>query len=228
MEASRLKARLAEAGLSAVSGMIAMEGEDYSSLESIRRTGGVAPDATWPANRAAALETARIARELGVRLVTFHAGFIPEGAASGGRDVVLERIRALRDLFAPAGIRVALETGQESAATLEGVIHELDDVGVNFDPANMILYGMGDPVAALESLLPRVAQVHIKDALPARAEGEWGAEVVAGTGAVDWPRFLEVLATHPVDLVVEREAGDDRVADVRAAVALVRGLGWPA
>lgn len=181
---------------------------------------------TWPANRAAARENAKIARELGLHLVTFHAGFIPEGAAAAGRAVVLERVRALRDVFAPAGIRIALETGQESAATLEGVIRELDDVGVNFDPANMILYGMGDPVAALESLLPRVAQVHIKDALPARAEGEWGAEVVAGTGAVDWSRFLEVLARHPVDLVVEREAGDDRIEDIRAAADLLRGLGW--
>jgi sugar phosphate isomerase/epimerase len=73
-----------------------------------------------------------------------------------------------------------------------------------------------------------VAQVLIKDALPAREPGEWGAEVRAGTGAVDWSGFLQVLKAHPVDLVIEREAGDDRVADVRAAVALVRELGWPA
>jgi sugar phosphate isomerase/epimerase len=142
--------------------------------------------------------------------------------------VALARIRAIRDRLAGYDIRVALETGQESAETLASVLREVERIGVNFDPANMILYGMGDPVAALRSLLPRVWQVHVKDALPAVTPGEWGREVPAGQGAVDWRRFLNVLRAQPVDLVIEREAGDAREADVRTAAGLVRRLGFPA
>lgn len=226
MELARLRDRLREAGMKAVSGMMAMAGEDYSTLASIRRTGGVVPDETWPANLRAAAENARIARELGLALVTFHAGFIPEDPSDPGRSVALARIGALREVFGRENILVALETGQESAETLAGVLAGLDGVGVNFDPANMILYGMGDPVAALHRLLPRVSQVHIKDALPSAEPGEWGSEVPTGTGAVQWPAFLSLLASRSVDLVIEREAGDDRVQDVRTAAALLRGHGW--
>jgi sugar phosphate isomerase/epimerase len=182
------------------------------------------PDATWPSNLAAAAELARIAEALGIPLVTFHAGFIPEAVSDPGRATALERIRALRDVFAAHGVRVALETGQETADTLSRVLLELDGVGVNFDPANMILYGKGDPIEALRRLLRRVEQVHIKDALPAEQPDCWGTEVVVGTGAVDWTAFTGVLRDRPVDPVIEREAGSERVADVRTAAELMRRL----
>jgi sugar phosphate isomerase/epimerase len=95
---------------------------------------------------------------------------------------------------------------------------------VNFDPANMILYGMGDPVAAVRVLAPWIRQVHIKDALPAGRAGEWGQEVQAGTGAVDWPAFIGALRDlgRPLDLVIEREAGAARSGDVRVALDRLR------
>jgi sugar phosphate isomerase/epimerase len=100
-------------------------------------------------------------------------------------------------------------------------------VGVNFDPANMILYGMGDPVAAIRTLAPHVVQVHVKDAVPTAVPGTWGREVVSGTGAVDWTAFLAAVRALPrvVDLVIEREAGPTREADIQSAVALLRALG---
>jgi len=224
MPLDALRRRFDEAGVTAISGMMAMEGEDYATLASIRRTGGVVPDATWPANLAAAVELSRIAGELRLPLVTFHAGFIPEVASDPGRALALERIRTLRDVFGAHGVRIALETGQETAGTLARVLLELDGVGVNFDPANMILYGSGDPIEALGLLLRRVEQVHVKDALPSARPGEWGTEVPAGTGAVDWAAFTGALRQRPVDRVIEREAGADRVGDVRLAVDLIRGL----
>ena len=118
-------------------------------------------------------------------------------------------------------MRVALETGQEQADTLLGVLDELDrpDVGVNFDPANMVLYGMGDPVAALRRLAPRVAQCHIKDAVATETSGTWGAEVPVGEGNVNWPAFFVVLRDAGLicDLMIEREAGGDRPGDIRLA-----------
>lgn len=217
--------RLAAAGVIIRSGMMGMEGEDYSTLESIRTTGGVRPDATWPTNLAAARDNAALARELKLGLVTFHAGFLPHDRGDPERARMIERLQAVVDTFANEGVAVGFETGQEDAATLMDVLDELDRpaAGVNFDPANMILYGMGDPVAALRALLPRVLQVHVKDALPAAQSGSWGAEVPVGSGAVDWPAFFAALAesNRAVDAMIEREAGDARERDARTARALV-------
>jgi len=224
MDPAATAGALARAGIGIASGMLAFPGEDYGTLESIRRTGGVVPDAAWPRNLAAAQEAAGIARELGMSIVTFHAGFIPHGADDPHRRVVLERVRAVAEPFLDRGMRVGLETGQESAATLLEALDALAEprIGVNFDPANMILYGMGDPVAALEALTPHVLQIHLKDALPAMREGEWGCEVPAGEGAVDWPAFFDVLQRRlpGVGVMIERESGDSRVEDIRQAAGL--------
>jgi L-ribulose-5-phosphate 3-epimerase len=225
---------LGQAGIEILSGMMAMKGEDYSTIETIRATGGVRSDENWSTNLEAAAENARVARELGIGLVTFHAGFLPEEPGHALRAVMLERVRDIAAEFAEQGVRVALETGQESAATLLGVLAELGNasgaegaasISVNFDPANMILYGMGDPVAALHQLVPFVAQVHIKDAVASLEPGVWGEERTAGTGSVDWDSFLKVLEAQlpGIDLMIEREAREDRVEDVRAAAALLRG-----
>lgn len=216
---------LARAGVEIRSGMMAMRGEDYSTLESIRRTGGVRLDAHWVHNLAAARENAALAARLGLRLVTFHAGFIPEQRGNPLRRVMIDRLRALLDRFDAEGVHVAFETGQETAETLLDALAELDrpGVGVNFDPANMILYGMGDPVAALRQLAPYVAQLHIKDARPAERAGEWGEETPVGSGAVDWTALFGVVEQSGLDcdLMIEREAGSNRVEDISAAAAVV-------
>lgn len=217
--------RLAEAGVTILSGMMSTVGEDYSTLETIRETGGLRPDRHWPANLRAARENAALANRLGLRLVTLHAGFLPHAPGDPERAVLVDRLREVAAVFADHGVALALETGQESAHTLTGILDELGpETGVNFDPANMILYGTGDPLAALRSLAPRVRQVHVKDAVPSSAPGRWGAETPAGRGAVDWPGFFAIISQRlpAVDLVIEREAGDSRVEDVRAARSLIR------
>lgn len=214
-------------GLRLVSGMMGTVGEDYSTLETIRRTGGVRSDEHWPANIEAARANAAIAQRMGLRLVTLHAGFLPHEAGDPLRKAMVARLRQIADAFGERGIEVGLETGQEDATTLLGVLGEIGrgNVGVNFDPANMILYGMGEPVEALHRLAGWVKQVHVKDALPSeRPREQWGTEVTVGTGAVDWPRFFGVVQheLRAVSLVIEREAREDRVNDVRAAAELVR------
>jgi sugar phosphate isomerase/epimerase len=209
---------LQDAGIEVLSGMFAATGEDYTTLESIRRTGGVRPDATWPDTLEFAIRVADLAVESELGLVTFHAGFIPHEAGDPIRTIVLERLRKIADLFGERGISVGLETGQETASTLLDALEELDrpNVGVNFDPANMILYSMGDPVEALSMLASRVIQVHIKDAVATEVEGTWGTEVPVGEGQVDWDSFLQVLGALPrsVDLMIERESGEHRISDI--------------
>lgn len=91
----------------------------------------------------------------------------------------------------------------------------------------MILYAKGDPIAALRTLAPWLKQCHIKDARRTRVPGTWGEEVTAGTGEVDWKAFFALLkeVRFPGHCCIEREAGNQRVEDIRAAKAMVEGLG---
>jgi len=223
----RTRDALASANLSIFSGMMAMEGEDYESLGAIARTGGVRPDATWDANLSAARSNAVIAAHLGLTLVTFHAGFLPE-RADPERTTIVRRIADIADAFALQGVRLALETGQESPASLLELLDELgrDDLGVNFDPANMILYGSGEPIASLEALAPHVRQIHIKDADPTETPGQWGTERPAGKGSVNWEAFFAIVESRlpGVDLIIERESGANRTKDILGGVHLVRRL----
>ncbi|MEM9082704.1 MAG: TIM barrel protein, partial [Planctomycetota bacterium] len=122
---SETASRLSESGIKAVSGMMTMEGEDYTTLETIKATGGVRCDDTWPANREAAEHNAALAASLGIQLVTFHAGWIPHESDSSERAVMIDRVRELGRIFAQSGVAVSLETGQETAQTLLGVLDEL-------------------------------------------------------------------------------------------------------
>lgn len=218
-------ARIRQSGIEILSGMMMMEGEDYSTLETIKVTGGVRPDQHWDQNLESAAENARIAAAAGISLVTFHAGFIPHQEQDPERAKMIDRLVTFAGTFNDAGCRVALETGQETAPTLLAVLEEmgLPDVGVNFDPANMVLYGMGDPVLALDQLAPHVFQLHVKDALPSTDPAQWGSEEAVGAGSVDWPGFFRVLRERQIsgDLVIEREAGNQRVEDVIQARNLI-------
>ncbi len=217
-------------GIEIASGMYHTIGEDYTTLETIRRTGGVVPDEHWERNIENARRDANIAAELGVKLVSSHAGFIPPGPDDPTRDILIERVAMIADVFAEEcdGV-LLLETGQETAETLEGFLGDLDraNVGVNFDPANMILYGMGDPVDAARRLVGGIRQVHLKDACSAERPGqEWGAEVPVGAGEVDWPAFFSVLGAGGFsgDMMFEREAGDDRPGDIATGIGFIKGV----
>src|SRR5262245_15413121 len=120
--------------------MMSMKDEDYSTLESIRRTGGVRPAGTWSDNLAAAHENAAVAGRLRLSLVTFHAGFLPEKDRAEAQEMV-ERLRQVAAVFWQWRVTVALESGQETAPTLLRFLRLLDArlpsdaaVGVNFDP----------------------------------------------------------------------------------------------
>ncbi len=208
-----------------MSGMIAPIGEDYSTLESIRRTGGVVPDATWDANQKMVEAIAALAKRHRLPTITFHAGFIPHGGTGALFNKVVERVGHIADVLSDAGTALLLETGQETAEDLEVFMEACGrpHLGVNFDPANMILYGKGDPIDALRRLRPWVRQVHIKDATASNDPTQWGSEVAVGSGEVDWDAFIGVLRDtgYAGDLVIEREAGATRVDDIRQAARVI-------
>jgi L-ribulose-5-phosphate 3-epimerase len=217
----RLPELLAREGVQLVSGMFGTVGEDYTTLESIKRTGGVVPDATWDENWRNIQANAALAHKLNLKLVTLHAGFLPHEPSDPAFEKLLRRITRIADLFVARGIDLGFETGQETATTLRAFLQCLNrpNVGVNFDPANMILYDKGDPIAALRELGPWLKQCHIKDAVRTKVPGTWGEEVVVGTGQVDWRAFFRTLdeLQFQGSLAIEREAGAQRVVDIRTA-----------
>ena len=136
-----------------------------------------------------------------------------------------ERLDTVADIFMVQNILLGLETGQETAQELAGLLHKLNhpNIGVNFDPANMLMYDKGDPVKALHILAPWIRQVHIKDARRTKVPGTWGEEAPVGSGEVNWREFFSTFkhVIFNVNLVVEREFGDNRVADIRKAREVV-------
>jgi sugar phosphate isomerase/epimerase len=212
---------LKQNGISIMSGMFGCVGEDYSSLETIRATGGIAPDTTWDQNWKNIQATAALAKNLGLEIVTFHAGFLPHEENDPNFSKLTARLAQVADLFHKHNIVLGLETGQETAPVLLQLLKKLNrpNLGVNFDPANMILYGKGDPIDALRVLASWIRQVHIKDARATKVPGTWGEEVAAGSGQVDWRAFFATLKelNFTGNFVIEREAGNQRVTDIRQA-----------
>ncbi len=216
---------LAESGIQIVSGMYSTVGEDYTTPETIRRTGGVVPDEHWEENLELAKVTASIAKKMGIRYVNAHAGFLPHDPKDPDFEKLSRRVLTLAEVFGEQGVTLLMETGQESAQTLLAFLGAMKKLGakniwVNFDPANMILYDMDNPIEALRLLAPHVRQVHVKDAKRTKVKGQWGEEVIVGTGEVDWEAFVRILAEANFEggYIFEREAGDNRVGDISQGI----------
>ncbi|MEI7733223.1 MAG: sugar phosphate isomerase/epimerase family protein [Verrucomicrobiota bacterium] len=225
---SRLPALAEKHGVKLVAGMFGCVGEDYTTLESIRKTGGIVPDATWDQNWKHVQQTVKLAKKLGFKIVMFHAGFLPHEESDPNFAKLVERLRKIAGAFAKQGIQVAFETGQEPAESLSRFLVKLGckNVGVNFDPANMLLYNNGDPIKAMKLLGPWIKQIHLKDANVTKQPGTWGEEVVLGTGQVKWKAFFKTLEDigFKGNLFIEREAGTQRVEDIRTAREYVEKL----
>ena len=203
-------------GWTITSTMVGFPQEDYSTLDSIRRTGGVVPDAEWPGNRKLFTEATKITADLGVKHLSMHGGFLEHTGK------FYDRIRNLADIAGERSVTVLLETGQESAADLRRFMEELNHpaLGINFDPANMILYDKDEPKSAVRILAPWVRHVHIKDAIRTKVPGQWGQEVPWGDGEVGAAEFLAALKEIGFTgaLAIEREAGNNRLGDIQLAM----------
>ncbi|MHB1559352.1 MAG: sugar phosphate isomerase/epimerase family protein [Isosphaeraceae bacterium] len=216
-------------GIVMTGAMLGFPGEDYTTPETIKRTGGFGNPATRPERLERLKWALERTKSLGLTDLTLHAGFIPE-PADPGRSAMLETLAHAGRLAADAGITLAFETGQETADLLRRTLDELKapNLKVNFDPANMLLYDMGDPIRAVEILGPDIRSVHVKDARRPHTPGQWGEEVPLGEGEVNIPAFLRALEQvgYRGPLVIEREVGDQaaRLRDV--ALGLDRRRGW--
>ena len=214
--AEQFLARLAELGIRISVVFGGFEGESYADIPTVSRTVGLVPPATRAARLKEMREISDFARLLGVGAVGLHLGFVPHDTADPMYRDVVAVARDLCDYCKNNGQNLHLETGQESADTLLRFLGDVgrDNLFVNFDPANMILYGSGEPIEALRKVGRYVRSVHCKDArLAARPGLEWGAEVPLGEGDVGMENFLRTLGDlgYTGPLTIEREIPQDPV-----------------
>jgi sugar phosphate isomerase/epimerase len=207
--------------------MIDFPQEDYSSLESIKATGGIVPDQYWQENQKRVLDAIDITVQFGAKYLSLHFGFLDLTEPSNAMKFT-DRCKSLADKAAEKNIQLLMETGQETAAELRQFLEELNHpaLAVNFDPANMILYDKGNPINAVKTLAVWIKHIHIKDALRTETPGTWGLEVPWGKGQVGNTKFLKALKqiNFKGALAIEREAGDDRLGDIKTAVDALIGF----
>ncbi len=207
-------------------------GEDYADIPAVERTVGLVPAATRTERVARTKAVADVGKYLGVDSVMCHIGFVPEDPNEPLYAEMRDVARDICDHVAKNGQNFTLETGQEPAHVLLRFIEDVarPNLKINFDPANMILYGTGDPIEAVGVLAKHVASVHCKD-------GDWpprdeptalGKERALGEGSVGMEKFVHKLKEigYRGVLSIEREEPDhaQRDADIRKAVALLRKL----
>lgn len=188
-----------------------------------------------------------LAVDLGTNVVTTHIGVVPAEACST-RDTMLKACRTLGDYAAQRNVTFAIETGPEPATVLKGFLDEIGStgIGVNMDPANLVMVCADDPVAAVYTLRDHIVHTHAKDGIQhqpcdptvvygAFADGGFGelvaktgalfSEVPLGEGSVDWDAYLKALRDIGFNgfLTIEREVGEDPTDDIRNAVQFLRG-----
>ncbi len=225
-------ARLKELGITLTAVFGGFEGESYADIPTVKKTVGLVPPKTRAARTQEMKEIADFTKLLGCQVVALHLGFIPHDTSDPLYAEVLDVTRDVCDHCKANGQNLHLETGQESA---DGLLQFISDVGrdnlfVNFDPANMILYGTGEPIEALRKVGKYVRSVHCKDGTWAGNPGnEWGAEVPLGEGDVGVENYLRTLDEigYSGPLTIEREIPQEperQKAEIQHAAGLLQQL----
>ena len=191
---------------------------------------GLVPEKYRATRVAEQKKAASWAAKFGLGSITTHVGFLPEDPSD---PLFIDTVEALKDIVkhcADVGIEYRFETGQETPVTLLRTIERIgmDNVGINLDTANVILYGKGNPVDSLDVFGKYVKDLHIKDGFFPTTGDNLGKQVPLGEGKVDFKavvsRLKELGYTGP--LTLERECGDaaDEIADLKACIAMLEPL----
>jgi sugar phosphate isomerase/epimerase len=230
--AAKWKAAIQAEDFTVVTAFCAYKGESYADIPTVQRTVGFIPRATRDEREKRTCSVSDFAREAGIPSIATHIGFVPEDDSDEDYMAVRGMVRRICDYARKSKQTFALETGQEPADTLLRFLIDVnrDNLGINFDPANMILYGSGDPIDALGTLGMHVLSVHCKDGdwPPKGVPGALGEEKPLGQGAVGMERFIDKLKSMDFKgpLNIEREVPDqaERIRDVAMGVKLLEKL----
>src|SRR5690348_15084626 len=227
--AGKLTKALAKYEIEATSVVVGGPGKEIWDFYGGPVTIGLVPRETRAARIAHIKKASEFAKECGIPAVQTHCGFIPENPNDPVYKETVAAMREVAEYCRKNGQNFRYETGQETPITLVRAIQDvgLDNQGVNFDLANLILYGKANPVDAIELLGPYVQGIHAKDGMFPTNPKELGKEVPIGEGKVDFPRIIERLKQldYRGAVTIEREiSGPQQMADVRAAKSYLEKL----
>lgn len=173
---------------------------------------------------------AEFAKKLGVGSITTHVGFLPINANDADYVGTVDALREVAGYCNDLGLGFNFETGQETPVTLLRCMEDVGtgNLGINLDPANLILYGMANPVDALDVFGKHVRGVHAKDGVYPTNGRELGAEAALGQGKVDFPTLIGRLKDefgYAGPITIEREiSGEQQIKDIRSAIEILDKL----
>ena len=174
-------------------------------------------------------KTSDFAAKLGVNQVATHAGFIPESPSDPLYPGVVAALKYAVEHCKKNGQKFLFETGQETPVTLRRMIEDLgrDGIGINFDPANLLMYGKANPLDALDIIGEFILDFHAKDGEYPVNGRELGEEKPLGQGRVNFPVLFEKLKKMGYNgpVTIEREiSGDQQKKDILMAIEILRDL----
>ncbi len=175
---------------------------------------------------------ADFANKIGIKHIVTHMGFIPENPYDPQFKPFCIAVKTVAEHLKQNDQYLLFETGQETPVTMLRCFGEvgMDNLGVNYDTGNLIIYGKANPVDGLDTIGTYVMGVHAKDAVypsPADLGKKNGKEVVVGTGKVDFEKVLSGLYELGYDgyITIEREiSGEQQAKDIRAAKEYLEGI----
>jgi sugar phosphate isomerase/epimerase len=230
--AAAYRKELSKAGLGVATVFAAYEGERYDDIPTVVRTVGFMPRSTRAARELRTRQVIDFGAALGVGSFGCHVGFVPEDRSDPDYVEVRDVVRRIADYAASHGMTFSLETGQEPAALLLQFFRDVDrpNVKINFDPANMILYGSGEPIEAYRLLAAHVVSIHGKD-------GDWpdpatpgalGTERPLGSGSVNIAKFVRTVRESGFVGTINVESGvhgdEPHAVTLKNAVSLLKRL----
>ena len=169
------------------------------------------------------------AKKINLPAIITHVGFIPENACDPLFQEIVIAVRLIAEHLHQLGMEFWFETGQETPVTLLRMIRAVNmpNLGINLDPANLILYGKGNPIDALDVFGKYVRNIHAKDGLYPTDPMKLGEEVKVGTGKVRFPEFVRRLKEigFSGEFIIEREiSGKDQARDILATIKYLQKL----
>ncbi|MDD3409370.1 MAG: sugar phosphate isomerase/epimerase [Eubacteriales bacterium] len=190
---------------------------------------GLVPSAYRHARTLTLLKGSDFAHQLGVKYLVTHVGYLPENPYDPDYQGVLTAVRAVAKRCARNGQSFLFETGQETPVAMRRAIEDigLDNVGVNLDPANLLMYGKANPCDALRVFGQYVHGIHCKDGMYPTNGHDLGEEKALGEGLVDFPRLVGILKElgYDGDYTIEREiSGEEQKRDILNAKAMLEKL----
>ncbi len=208
---------------------IGFENEDYSSIESITASGGLLPDEFYNQRLAMMRDAVDIAVDTHVPTIAIHVGTIPNDTSSPNFMKLVDRCSEVAQILADKGLQLLLETGRESIDTLQQFIQAVgrDHVAVNYDPGNLMIYGVDDPVKAVSKLKGCIEMVHLKDAKMSENPGvDYGQATAMGTGDVQIPRVISKLRTigYTGPLLIENNIREGGLQPIKDGIKYIRSM----